>query len=492
MTRHEQLTRVLIVIILVLATFVPRLTSLETTLTVDEPLWQGRGEQFVKALASGHFEKTLTAGQPGVTTTWLVGIARPWNSLRAGQTAVALGSSLLILTATYALTRLWGFWWGITGGLLLALDPFLIAHSRVVHTDALFSLSALVSLLFLLLTFESTSAASALPKRYLVLNAFFAGAAILSKTFGLFLIPVSLLVIIIKAYPHKPWLLTALETSILWLAVFTLTIFALWPALWVGPAEVVQFLTSRVALHSGDAAPHAGETTAEWWYYARDGLFRSTPIALIALLPGMWAALRNRDRLQRSCLALLTIGIVFAFLLSFSTDKSDRYILLSLLTLDLFAVLGLRQLQRIATHFFPRARIAVAALAITVLLGEVFALHPYYLAYHNRLYPVEARHKLGWGEGLEQAAAWINQHAPGASVASYYANVFAHWYAGPVSGLTGDSTADYLVLYRSMFERGPAHSDTDLADQYIWSGRYQPEHVIEINHLPYVWIFKNQ
>lgn len=484
--RDTKPLRYVALIALLAATFLPRLTSLSSLLTVDEPLWQGRGEQFIKALASGHFEKTLTAGQPGVITTWLVGLAQPWNSLRADQTAIALGSSLLILIATYALTRLWGFWWGITGGFLLAFDPFLVAHSRLVHTDALFSLSALVSLLFLLLTFESTPAATVLPKRYLVLSAFFAGAATLSKTFGLFLIPASLLVIIIKGYPRKPWLLTAVETSILWLAVFTLTIFAIWPALWVGPAEVMQFLTSRVALHS--EGTHAGETTAQWWYYARDGLFRATPIALIALLPGMWAALRNRDRLQRSCLALLTIGIVFAFALSFSTDKSDRYILFSLLTFDLFAVLGLRYVS----EWFRLRPFLVPTIAIAYLAIEAVLLHPYYLAHYNRFYPVEERHKLGWGEGLEQAAAWVDQHAPGAKVASYYANVFDHWYAGPVSGLTGDSTADYLVLYRSMFERGPAHSDTDLADQYIWSGRYQPEHVIEINRLPYVWIFKNQ
>ncbi|MEX2054888.1 MAG: hypothetical protein WD972_01790, partial [Candidatus Andersenbacteria bacterium] len=138
--------RLLIVAGLLLAIFLPRLVSLGTILTVDEPLWQGRGTQFMKGLATGHFEKTLVAGQPGATTAWLVGLVAFYGSLTAAQAMIAIACGGLLALNGYFFIRLWGGYGGSIALLLLALNPFLIAHSRIVHTDALLALSYLGSL----------------------------------------------------------------------------------------------------------------------------------------------------------------------------------------------------------------------------------------------------------------------------------------------------------------------------------------------------------
>lgn len=453
-------------------------------LTIDEPIWQGRGEQFIKAIASGHFDKTLTGGQPGVMTTWIVGLSQPWKSLAAAQASNALATGILILITTYGLIRLWGFTWGVTGGFFLALDPFLVAHSRLVHTDALFALFALASLIFALLFREQGRATGNAPRQYLVLSAFLLAAALLTRSAGILLAPI-VLVIIASAFLQPYRFRAGIQAIILWGAIAVLTVFALWPALWVSPEQVALYLTERTTLHV-TSGTHAGETTAQWWYYARETLFRTTPVVLLGAILALPGIFRRRDTGSRTALILLTAGIFFAIIMSFSTDKSDRYILFSLLALDLFAVAGLQNIQK---YFRAAPLVAIALLAL-----EVVSLHPYYLAHYNRLYPVEDRHKLGWGEGLEQAAAWLENYDPGAKIVSYYPSVMKTWYSGPVDPLNHveESNARYVVLYRSMFERGPGHVDTEIVAEYLDNPTRKPIHTIFINRLPYVWIFERE
>lgn len=517
MTVDTVFTRRLVVGLLVVATFVPRLTSLGTMLTIDENLWRGRGELFIKSFASGHFDKTLVAGQPGVTTAWLVGLSLPWHSLASAQAAIAVACGVLILLTTYALTRLWRFWWGITGGFFIALDPFLIAHSRLVHTDALFALFYLASLVFLLVGLEDVWHGESPRRLHVVISAVLGSLALLTKIFTTILMPTVVLIFLVMAIRSRRRIPELFQAMIIWLAVLTLTTFALWPALWTAPEQVSQYLTGRATLHVSEGT-HVGETTATWWYYSREGIFRLSAVTTLLLIPTIFATIKNRDRMWRTALILLLSGIAFAVILSFSSEKSDRYILISLLTLDLFAVLGLRQIgdwitsrTQVTAVGAPRqshgssseARlvrvkllagpVGITGAAILLLAIGAVRIHPYYLAHHNALYPVEERHKLGWGEGLEQAAVWLEQNHPSAKVASYYPSIMKHWYgeADPLNHLD-ETTAPYVILYRSMFERGEGHVDTEIADEYLSNPDQQPIHTIFINNLPYVWIFERE
>lgn len=469
-----------IIFVLIAAAFLPRLIGLGQILTVDEPLWQGRGATFIRSLASGDLSRTLVAGQPGVTTAWLVGLSNRWGSLAAQQSAVALATGLLILITTYFLTQLWGFRWGIIAGFLLALDPFLLGHSRLVHTDALLALSYLASAVAFLVALEPVWRQKPVNRRYLIYSAILGALALLTKMFAVILLP-TLAVIGVYAFAANRAGFRALVTSaILWLAVFSVTVLILWPALWFNADAVLNYLSSRLTLHA--SGTRSLETTSRWWYYLRETFFRSTLPTLVLAPPALLAFFRQRGVMRRTTLALFLAGIGYAILLSFSADKSDRYILFTHLTLALAAVFGMRYLR-------VPALVIIGVIAFLTI--DTARLHPYYLAHYNRAYPVEVDHKLGWGEGLEQAAQYIQTRNPGSSVASYYHRVFSHFYTGPSQDLSGDSNADYVVLYRSMFERGLGHPDTDLSQQFIFSGRHQPEHIITINGLPYVWIYPN-
>lgn len=472
------------IVLLSAITAFPRLWQIGSLLSTDEPLWQGRSNVFVKALATGNFADTATSIQPGVTTTWIGALAQPLGTLGAMQASVAITSSVLILTITYFLVVLWGWNWGILAGAVLALDPFLIAHSRYIHTDALLALFSLLAMVSLIAAFSSPGQYPI--RRYLVVSAAAAALAILTKIFALAFLPLFATYILYRGWRQKYSWLLIVQTGLFWLTTCLVSLFVAWPALWSSAGQTISYIYEGVNKYS--TGTRIGEASSQWWYYLREGFFRLTPPVTIMAGVGLFLAWRSRADTFRHTIATLTLaGLFYAVTLSLRGERSDRYILFTLLTIDLVAVFGMKQLLR--------REIAFVMMGIFLLyLGlDDLRLHPYYHAHYNRLYPIEADHKMGWGEGLEQAAKYIEARHPGAKVSSYYKAVFSYFYrSGPVIGLAGDTNADYLILYRSMFERGPNDPDTDLSQQYIWSQRYQPEHIITLNDLPYVWIFKNE
>src|SRR3989344_5429822 len=95
--------RVALILLLGIAIFLPRLLDLGSLLSTDEPLWQGRSKLFIKSLAALNFAGTSTSIQPGVTTTWVGGLALPYGELAAAQASVAITSGILISLITYFL-----------------------------------------------------------------------------------------------------------------------------------------------------------------------------------------------------------------------------------------------------------------------------------------------------------------------------------------------------------------------------------------------------
>lgn len=471
--------------------FVPRLIGLGNVLTIDEPLWISRGQSFMNAVSVGNFDKTLVAGQPGVTTAWLIGISAPWQSLIAAQASIGLATGVLILGITYFLGILIGKKWGMITGIFLALDPFLIAHSRLAHTDALLALFYVAALASLLCGFMYKKP----QRRYIIMSALLAAGAILTKIFGLILIPTALLMFAINAWYRRVQMVDTLRLAGLWLSACIITIFLAWPALWLNADTVYSYMFSRSSLHAEGTREQ--ETTSAPWYYVRETFFRlSVPVTV--LLPFAIWQWRKKTPIDHVVVtaALLSAGILFAVILNTGSDKSDRYILFTHLTLVILAPLGLRTIVQYALKNPRMQKWAIYAISLPIVYLAIddIRIHPYYLAHYNRLYPVESYHKLGWGEGLEQAASWMQHHHPNAKVLTYYPRVFDYFYNGEVETIThlDDARADYAVLYRSMFERGEHATETAIVKKFIGVKNKEPEHIVTVNGLPYAWIFPVQ
>ncbi len=465
--------------------FLPRLTSLGTTLTNDEVLWVGRARKFMVGIAT--LEPRLTFGEihPGVTTMWLAGLADRFGSLAASQGAIALATGTLTLIATTLLVRIVGWRTGMLGGFILALDPFLIAHSRVVHTDALLALCMLITLMCFALARQTRS------RWYLGLAGIGTSLAALSKFFGLFLFLPALVNIL-----RGPWQGRRFRSVAAFVVPFALTILVLWPALLV-PQTFLRhsaMLLMNLATQS-DVGKGGGSTL----YYPRAWFFRLTPVTTVAGAMGIISlALGSfktalRPRAQGFWWSLIGSAVVFGGLLTISGQKGDRYFLFGVLVMDLFAGLGIAMLaQAFGRKHAGLMMMLFGGIAVVIMGFDVIRLHPYELAHINRFFPVREPLKLGLGEGLERAAAWVRTNADPRTteIGTFYALVLSRWYPGFVDSLGHEYDSDrfrYVILYRSMFGRSQDGQESQYIRAYFMRGNCR--HLVVVNGLPYVWIF---
>jgi len=191
-------------LILLLAIFIPRVLNLDVFLTIDEPLFLDHARQFAAGLSSGDFSQTLGIGYPGVTVAWwsapVIGLASTeLGACVAGRLATAMMTGILLLVM-YGLSRsLLGRRPAFVGMLLLALDPYTLSYSRLLHIAAplalLMTLAGLSSLLWLRDD----------RRRWLLLTGLFTGLALLTKSTALLLAPMLAVVIIAWAITTAQW-----------------------------------------------------------------------------------------------------------------------------------------------------------------------------------------------------------------------------------------------------------------------------------------------
>ncbi|MCP4289492.1 MAG: hypothetical protein GY792_34570, partial [Gammaproteobacteria bacterium] len=117
--------------------------------------------------------------------------------------------------------------------------------------------------------------------------------------------------------------------------------------------------------------------------------------------------------------------------------------------------------------------------------------HPYYFTYYNPLFLGWrwAPHTLlvGWGEGLDGAARYLNEQ-PEQNVAAWYEWLFPIMYKGrtqPVVPQENLITADQAVLYINQVQR-------DIPSPNIihyFRTRRQPEHTVRLAGIDYAWVY---
>jgi hypothetical protein len=97
---------------------------------------------------------------------------------------------------------------------------------------------------------------------------------------------------------------------------------------------------------------------------------------------------------------------------------------------------------------------------------------------------------MGWGEGLDIAAEYINQkpNAKDLTVATIYPTEFKHVFLGQTvpAHQHDHEQVDYVVIYRNMFERGSNAWQTDVLNQYK---NINPEKIMTLGNIEYLWIY---
>ena len=455
-----------------------RLPALDTFLTYDEPVWLARSNWFLTGLINSSEECppdrdgrdydatglicTFQPSYPGVTTMWSGTLGLLLHFLQNDGEQPDLQTALQnyrVFTAdvrligavrlpTVILVSLFiGLFYGlarrlfsrpvaIIATLLLALSPFQAAQSRVLHTDALITAFMVLSVLALLGYWLQNW-----QRRWLAFSGVMAGLTFLTKPIGWFLLPgfaMFGLFTVVYRWQSKTWqgwvsFVHLLRDGLIWGFTAGLTIFLLFPALWVIPGEII-----RTSLNVASGMALAGHPHFFWGeptnnpgplFYVVGWLFSASPLQMLGLTGvGIFGAMSLwRDKVQflrRQIiahpieLALLLFTVSFFLFVTASPKKMVRYMLPVFPIINIFVAYGLLWLWRKLTrpNFTSglRRRNGVLYGVVFVVQGWlILTSFPYYFSYFNPLLGggSVAQRVMGfsWGEGFDRAAAFLNE-----------------------------------------------------------------------------------
>lgn len=458
----------------------------------------------------------------------------PLQILAASRVFLVLGQTLILAFSFWYALRLIGIEPALIAFLLILFDPFYLGLSRLLHMDSLLGGLMLLSLLSVLAFLLDHN------RLDVVISGLAAGIAFLTKSPAILLLPVigllSWYMLRSRSSRDKEEadlsrLLNASWPVLTWLIAAAVAVYLFWPALWQDPLgplgrvfEAAQNYASSghdtAVFFNGHIFANGKIGNTYFYFYPVSFLWRTTPVVLIGLAAAAFGLLLryppfNRDRVRFTAVAMLLLGGIFTLVLTLGEKKFDRYLLPVHLLLDFLAGLGWVFLagwfsQFVSQRFRPKdqplARQFSFYLALVLAVGFqiLFALRtfPYYLSYYNPLLGGGSKApqvmQIGWGEGLDQAARYLNQKPiPGNLnvVSWYFIGPFSYLFQGhahqiPIGPLNTEKkwsdflANDYAVVYIHQQQRGLY---SKRIAEYL-EGR-EPEYVVWINGIEYVRVY---
>jgi 4-amino-4-deoxy-L-arabinose transferase-like glycosyltransferase len=361
---------------------------------------------------------------------------------------ISLGCALLVPIGA----RLYRLRVGVLAAAIAALLPPLVAHGQVVGHEAPTILWWSLGILLALGVHDYLPANDRRALRVLQLRLAWVGVvigvAIASRFVNGLLGPLCAVIIVLQS-PQRWRLATIGWGAAIMPVVSIVTVIALWPRLWLHPiANLEAAFAKLAALHSiepflGTLTNHPGP------HYFVVYLFATLPVGLLAGIGawfvraviewhganksiktqqrgGFWARWMSRLRALGELLMsdrVRPVLIVMAWLIVplgvvFSPVRQDgvRYVMPCILALAMMAGAGFDSLAIWAKHkhaFAALASIVVLYLGITLVRAR-----PYYLDYFGEhtggagsVVASRAFETAWWGEGLDQAIDYVNEHA---------------------------------------------------------------------------------
>lgn len=472
----------------------PRVLNLGAFLSPDEPRWLQNTLGFKEGLREHNLKELYQQPHPGITTMWLATPTIESDSWATRRLPQAMFLSLLVVLAAVLAIRLWGWKIGVLVGIFLALNPLFIAHSRVLAMDALLAIFLLLAVLALLVWAEDKGS-----KRWVILAATVSALAVLSKLSGLIIVPFTVGFFIWQGLWRPELWGEYVKALVWWIVAFVVTAVIVFPTFLTDPVFVFQQSHDFFGTELYNNAIHA--LGPSW--YPEAALIWSTPLHWLGLvlLPLLFWASRH---LKSQTIVLILFSALFFLAMQFSIKKGDRYLLPFFLILDtvtaISLVYGIRQLPKIVGAYSAITYRALRLVILLVLLwqiGQAVTLYPYYLAYRNPFFRAVAQGRtMGWGEGLDLAAEYLNQKSGAEKmlVIAYYEGPFSYRFKGEVTSaerLAKETPekigGNYVVLYRTMEGRAPDRWETKVLEQF--AGK-KPEHVVVLNGEEYAWVYR--
>jgi len=443
---------------------------------------------------------------------------------------------LFALIIYYLLSQLIGEEKAFLVTVLTSSAPYFLGHSRVLSHEAVVAFSVLASIFGLMAYLESGR-----KWVYLFISAASAAVAQLTKSSAMAMFPVIGLMLAasvfekIKERGFKSALVEHLKIFGIWFALLALVYFILWPGMWVAPGKMLYEVYGNAFSYAFQGArlqvtqelqpstfslAVVGGTT---WDFVNSLIWRATPISWAGfLLAIVFFFKRGEDNFfaifKKMVFYLFVTAIMFILLFSLAQGRnSAHYILASHVSMDAIAALGWCSLlgwlgmkweTGISSKACPergrRVKAGGAALLVVLQLASAMAFYPYYYIYSNPIFEkITGQTSVsGYGEGFEQAAAYLAQK-PNARSLKVFAfrgrGPFSYFFPGQTiilnplfieepgmpSMLERLAQTDYLVIDDTL---GPRTKRTELFAQGL-SG-VKPEHSIYIKGVSPIRIYR--
>jgi 4-amino-4-deoxy-L-arabinose transferase-like glycosyltransferase len=548
----------LLPVILAVPYLAPRLIGLDRLVTVDERDWLGASANVYTALVHGDFAHTSQVEHglvhPGVLTMWAGALGfrlafpeyaerhpeqiehindthevlrrlgySPLAALVTARTTKLLLQVVFFAICVWLMQPLFGAAITVVGMVLLAFDPFLIAHDRLLQIDGLLALTSFVSLLALLRARQLRH-----DGRFLALSGVFAAFAWLTRTTGVALVVMIGLLFAVVAWhryqnqglSRRSAIQLALRPLVWWTLVALLVTILTWPALWVSPLDTYRhmLLASLQMARAGHefgtffygTTYHGEQSLAYAFYYPVSLLWRLTPVTLVGvLLAVLGVKFCSRILLPqhlRMPLAILSgYSLLYTVGMSIGAKKFDHYVLPVYPVLDLLAAAGIVGAARVLSTGQAKLRPALIWIVLAGVVGgqlaSALSTAPYYLPYFNPILGGTAGAArallLGWGEGMDQVADFIlSQPEGGNSVVMTSITSTTLLYLLPESVTVSSPVheedivsveawtgTDYYVVYISQQQRDA------LPHLFAYLSQYQPVHTVSFGGVDFARIY---
>ncbi|MBI5946497.1 MAG: glycosyltransferase family 39 protein [Chloroflexi bacterium] len=553
--KKNSLHRLAILIVLLALTIPSHVIGIDKVVTIDEPWWVISGSNYYYALTHKDFSSTLYDYHPAVTTTWMVtagmlsyfpeyrGFGQGYFDVRKpkfeefmrshGRDVIDLvrASRLFQTALLIALAVLAFFLLQILVGrmpafiaIALALNaPFFLGHSRLLNHEGMLAMFVLVSVLGMQVYLNKES-----DLKYLLVSGAAFGLAQLTKSSSIVVVGAVGLMLFIGLFKRSGQstgknLFTAVKTFAIWLISAAVVYFVLWPGMWSAPGEMLYGVYGNAFSYAFQGArldvtkelqPSGFNLVTDLSAvvpYLQSWLISSTWVSWLGLILAVFFMASKERELSpapmRSTIGYL-VFIAALFILMFAVAQgrnAPQYILSSYVALDVAAGIGWAWFLAWAQKRWSvlgRAYVTPTLLIALALfqLGSALPYYPYYFTYKNFLLSQPTVY--GYGEGLDQAAAYLAQKPNADEIRAYVFNgmgTFSYFFPGEThvfkrvylvnkdfAKITSDmQNSDYLVLYPAVQNAQPESAVFIQAFQNI-----QPEKIIYISGLEYVSIYK--
>lgn len=419
---------------------------------------------------------------------------------------MALTASLSILLIFVLLRQLLPGGVAFFSTLLIAFDPLFLANSRVIHVDAPLTYFMFTSFLAFVVYIQRGNWG------WLIASGVLGGLGMLSKTPGVLLGPILVAagasyLIFVHGEPNRRERFKRFGLALGgWGLLAAVAFFALWPSMWSRPLFALELITRNIMGAFDTVHPSSGQfwgpvTDHSPWYYLVAWPFHLTPLTSLGLLlglgllgSGILAYWRKQDSPIHPylplLLALLAYLVLFMGPVSLVSRRGVRYLLPIFPAAALLAGMSLWLLSRQIQHRWSQIGFG---LLVSLQVLQVAFFHPYYFSYVNPLLggaqTAERFVTIGWGEGLNEAASYLNAkpNAAAQTVAAWYSGQFAPYFRGQTIDLASNEPAyraDYTIFYLNQIQR--RLPSVDLVEYFE---DREPEAVVSIHGLDYAWIY---